>query len=569
MRTFREKMRRVVAVGAVTALGAAGLGVVGLVGTSPAGADTTGYTVTCTGVPVLGTLSLPGTITTGSLASSVKSGVGISLTNYGIQLTIPGTLVSVATASGPSTVSGTVTEGVTATGLTPASQSTTINLPTTTLTSAEDSTGATIVGTGTGPAFTGGNSAGTASVSTVTGPVSVALTLGGTALPAFSCTNSAAEVIASTSVVLAPTATASPSSTVFTSTGSSTAISVSGANWPASESGALKFTTGTDVGTFTTNASGVLTGSINATEAGEQGANSATFSDPIIASDASGNSATAAFNITPFQTLPTTCTATAAGNGVGGTVPPPGGAVFCGIKQQISAQVIGTNLSISETSNQVTLSSVTLGTGSGTSEQQFGGAVGALNTVTVSDDRGTLSGWSVSVQMEGDFTNTSPVGPTVDNVIPADFLSIAPKVSLETAGSLPGNNANTPFCPTGTTYDVFAALHGTSQCVGPSGLPVPLSGTSQGTAGAKGVNGTALGTGGVSTTPSEVVAGPNAAVNNSAGSASTLCTTTGGSASGKGGGGGFNCDAAMALAIPPYVAAGNYQATMDIVVVGF
>ena len=208
------------------------------------------------------------------------------------------------------------------------------------------------------------------------------------------------------------------------------------------------------------------------------------------------------------------------------------------------------------------LSPVTLGIGTGTNNQQLDQAQGLLNTVVVSDDRGTLGGWDVTGQLGGNFTNTASVGPTADNVIPADFLTWQPAVALETAGSLPANNANLPGCPTQTP-----PRPGYPSCTGPSGLPVPLSGTNQGTAGSAGVNGTGAGTGGVSSTPAEVTAGPTAVLNNPAGNAAALCQTASGTS--PGGGGGFLCEAGLSLAIPPYVAAGTYTATMNIVVTGF
>ena len=41
--------------------------------------------------------------------------------------------------------------------------------------------------------------------------------------------------------------------------------------------------------------------------------------------------------------------------------------------------------------------------------------------------------------------------------------------------------------------------------------------------------------------------------------AQVLCAAASG-----GGGGAFNCDASLSLAVPPYVAAGHYTATMDL-----
>lgn len=197
---------------------------------------------------------------------------------------------------------------------------------------------------------------------------------------------------------------------------------------------------------------------------------------------------------------------------------------------------------------------------------QFDQALGQLNTVTVQDDRGTLTGWTVTGQMETDFNNLAAHGPAADNVIPADFLTWDPSVSLTTAGALPNSNSNTsPGSPCESGTAIQAVLPGC--VVGPSGLPQPVGGGT-------GVNGTGAtgtgGTGGSSSQPAEVNAGLPAPLNNLNGNADVLCATAlslAGQAAG--GGGSFNCNAGLLLAIPPYVASGQYQATMDITILGF
>ena len=67
------------------------------------------------------------------------------------------------------------------------------------------------------------------------------------------------------------------------------------------------------------------------------------------------------------------------------------------------------------------------------------------------------------------------------------------------------------------------------------------------------------------TAPAEVTAGPPAVLNNPAGSAKELCGTN----KAPGGGGGFVCSAGLSLAVPPYVAAGTYSATLNLVVIGY
>jgi len=345
--------------------------------------------------------------------------------------------------------------------------------------------------------------------------------------------------------------------TPINSSATGVVLNVTGANWTASTSGTLAFSgcpsgaTCADTGTFTTNASGALTGTITF-GANEQLATSQSPITVTITATAGTESATSPVTVSPYQAFNSLCSI---GKASGAT---------CSINQTISATVTGTALTISEvttapngTNEAVTLSPVTLGLGAGTNNQQFDQSQGLLNTVVVSDDRGTLGGWSVTGQMGGDFTNGTPVGPTADNVIPADFLTWQPAVALETAGTLPANNANTIGCP-----DQTPAPTGFPSCTGPSALPA-VAGAAAGSAG---VNGTGAGTGGVATMPAEVTAGHPAVLNNGAGSPAELCATATGAA--PGGGGGVLCEAGLSLAIPPYVAAGTYSATMNIVVIG-
>jgi hypothetical protein len=283
--------------------------------------------------------------------------------------------------------------------------------------------------------------------------------------------------------------------------------------------------------------------------------------------------------------------------------------VGCDPKQQIDANVIGSYLYIWESlspankinpygklppagdASHVILSPVQLGLDTNSSAEggnlppctpfqttvcsptvnngQFAQAVGQLNTVTVQDDRGTLSGWTVTGQMESDFNNQNPIGPAVDNVIPADFLTWEPSVSLTTPGELPGNNANTPGCP---TQSVVTGTPLPTGCVGPSGTPYNNAAVNTTTDPNGAVNGTGLGTpsGGPDSTPAEVFAGIPETLNNLHGSADVLCATDL-SLAGKaaGGGGSFDCNANLSLAIPPSVAAGDYRSVMDITILGF
>ncbi len=350
------------------------------------------------------------------------------------------------------------------------------------------------------------------------------------------------------------------------STATGVTINVTGLNWPDNETtGTLVWSgcpTGaacSDTGTFTTSGTGALTGSILFGANEQLTSSQSPITLTVTASDGT-HTATTTVTVNPYQAFASTCS-------IG-----PAHDSTCTVNQTISATVIGTSLTISEvltppngSNNAVTLSPVTLGIagttgcpavpGTACNNQQFAQAQGLLNSVVVSDDRGTLSGWDVTGQLGGDFENATPTGPTVDNVIPADFLTWEPGVTLETPGSLPANNANGIGCPDQTPPPPSIPI----VCTGPSGTP-----SGNGTAGEDPVNGTGVGVTGA-TAPAEVVAGTPAVLNNPAGSAKELCGTEGV----PGGGGGFVCSAGLSLAVPPYVAAGTYSATLNLVVIGY
>ena len=322
-----------------------------------------------------------------------------------------------------------------------------------------------------------------------------------------------------------------------------TGVTLTGYNWPPGPV-SVTFTTacatcsGPDTATATADASGNLTGSITITAVSGTGTGEAVGSDPIVATSGASH-ASAPFTVNSA----TACSVPAAG--------------ACTLNQIIGTTVSGTSLYASESSGNVTLSPITLGLGTGTNNQQFENATGALGVVTISDDRGSLAGWTVTGQMETNFTNGTPSGNAIDNVIPADFLTWIPTLQLETPGMIPADNANTVMCPSAT-----------GSCQGPSGLPAASSDTNPTIVGGTlpaGFNGTDLGTGGVSVVPAEVYVGPTTVLNNkdANGVAKVLCEAPAG-----GGGGGFLCGAGLSLAVPPYVAAGTYSATMDIVVTG-
>jgi hypothetical protein len=374
--------------------------------------------------------------------------------------------------------------------------------------------------------------------------------------------NPAAAIGAGTDTLLgAPTLTVSP-----TSGGTGTVVSITGTNWdPEGSAVTVKFTTacatcsGPNTTTITVSSTGAISGSIQITAESGTGPGEATGSNPLVGTQTGFNTsltftAQAAFTVTA---LSSTCSISPPSSDTESSESEPS----CTINQVISTTVTGTALTISEPSTTVTLTPVTLGLGNGTNNQQFENATGNLQTVTVSDDRGTLDGWIVTAELETDFNNSTATGNAADNVIPADFLTWVPTVALETPGSIPGANQNTPFCPSNSS----------GTCVGPSGLPAAASVTSPAILGGTlpaGHNGAGsdTGTGGTATIPAEVFAGPTAVLNSEKSPSPTpavLCEAPEG-----GGGGGFVCNASLSLAVPPYVAAGTYSSTMDIVVTG-
>jgi len=517
----------------------------------------------------------------GSVPLSVTGGTGSPSLTVSGGLTVPSAFpTGAATVSVPGTFSGSITAGA---------------------------SGTLTVGT---PAFTSGS------------PLSLSLTISdpvnGTTVVPLTC-QGGAETIDSTTITPTPFIGVSPNSYAFTSATDSNFIGVSGGNWQPSSTVTLSWSSGTDTGSCATDASGSIVAGcqIPVSEAGEVGANQAPFTDNVVAhgNNGVGNPATAQAGVllTPFVSLNTFCVGSpnlsilqppASGTSPenpltitrGETTPgyPAAGAtptVGCDPKQQIDAQVLGSFLYIWETKTganpdgaHVGLSPVQLGLDSSAANignggnlppcspfsgtcfpavnnGQFDQALGQLNTVTVQDDRGTLSGWTVTGQLESNFNNQSPIGPAVDNVIPADFLTWSPAVALSTPGSLPSNNANTPGCPTQNP----APAQDPVVCVGPSGTPA--LGNAVGGAPVNGTGATSVTNDSV---PAEVFAGSPETLNNLQGSADVLCATNLSLAGGAAGGGGsFDCSAGLLLAVPPYVAQGDYRTVMDITVLGF
>jgi hypothetical protein len=553
-----------------------------------------------------------GSLTGGTLLNGPDTGLGfeIQFPTALEGLTTPGSTIGFA-GSTPLTVTG-------GTG-TP-----TLNMSGTFVVPATFPTGNVFVsvpGSVTGTITAG--SSGTVSVGlplyTTSTPLSLSLTGVSTSAIPLICTTTAAQTISSATITPTPFISVSPNSCDLVTATTTCSISVSGGNWAASSAVALHWSTGTDTASCTTGTTGALPGTLAcAITAGpnETGTAQAPFTDDVIAVGTNGTGAPfttpgpeGAVLLTPFVSLNTFCVASAAGltnltaptsglspenpltitRGGNGTYPPGvAPSVGCDPKQQIDVSVMGSNLYIWESATganpdaaHVGLSPVQLGLDTNSSAEggnlppcspftgtctpavnngQFDQALGQLNMVTIQDDRGSLTGWTVSGQLEGNFLNQNPKGPPVDNVIPADYLTWDPSIALTTPGSLPANNQNTPGCP-----DQTPAPAGFPACTGPSGTPAAGNAV-----GGAPVNGT--GPIGVTndSVPAEAFAGAPETLNNLQGSADVLCATDLSLAGGAAGGGGsFDCGAGLSLAVPPSVAAGDYRSILDITVLGF
>jgi hypothetical protein len=151
-------------------------------------------------------------------------------------------------------------------------------------------------------------------------------------------------------------------------------------------------------------------------------------------------------------------------------------------------------------------------------------ANGELNTVTVLDDRGTLAGWSATAILETDFLGSNTPGKsTWDNVVPGEYLSWTPNLTIPTTLGVPDGVASEINLGAPTGAGAFPVK---TQSAGLNGATGPYNGMNE------------------STTP----------IN--------LCTAPAG-----GGGGTFECGASLSLVIPAFVAAGHYQSTLDIIVI--
>src|SRR5271165_3828191 len=231
----------------------------GVIDVAPAVADSSGYTTTCTGVPVIGTLALTPVVTTGSLPSTVPGGGPFSVGNYGIELTLP---ASLAGAVQGTTVTGTVNTDVQVSGPGGFSQtlSTTINLNTFVPNPAPPVV--TIIGHGSVPTITAPTTPGPLTVST-TVPSTTTLVFQGSPL-SIPCMNSPTSQIAATTVLPpVPTVTAvSPSAGPLSG---GTSVTVAGYN--LSNASAVNFGS-TPAATYTVNSDSSITAVTPAEPAG-------------------------------------------------------------------------------------------------------------------------------------------------------------------------------------------------------------------------------------------------------------------------------------------------------------
>jgi len=441
-------------------------------------------------------LTLPATTDGTATPNPAPAGGTVTLEGLKVVLSVPASLVGAAEAlgDGGKSIAVSAQSSISVTNGTPTSISETFS-GSATIPSTEEAITVDLSPSTPNPTVTAGSS-GTVSFST-TKDVSTTVTLAGSAFPAFSCTEPVEE-ISSAAIEVLPTLVPSASSYNIPAKGS-TEVDVTGANWPDDiTSGSLKWSYGTDTGTFTTNSSGDLTGSIKLSQAGEQDRHTAPFSDTIEASaTVSGKTYTASATVTlvPVVKLPYECITSALS-------PASGKTLTCTVKQEMSVTVSGLPDSIFElkynkksdkyvANTHVNLSPITLSGEPQTSK-------GSLNEVWVFSTNGTLAGWTVTGEMEHNFHNTTPHGNADDNVISVSkYFKWTPSVT------------NKPLLiKTGRLSEVKA------------GSAQDLS----------------------TTTPHR------------------LCYAPPG-----GGGGFFGCGAALDLTVQPWVAAGTYTATMDIV----
>jgi hypothetical protein len=288
----------------------------------------------------------------------------------------------------------------------------------------------------------------------------------------------------------APTLTANPSSG-----GPGTGVSLAGDNWN-SQGGpvTVAFTTANSGQTvdsvqLTPNGSGHISGSITVNTTNE-----AVGPNPLVATQGT-LTATAPFTVT---SLSTSCTTSGSPNS-------------CQTNQVVTQQVNGVSqgLVVNEAGLNVTMAPITLNGHAQTS-------TGNLNQISFIDERGTLVGWSLTAQFNGDNFTCTPISGTgscpgshpIDNTIPAtNFLLKAPTVVCMDAG----DPSTVPPTPPSCVISEVTQAAGNEQVPGPSGSAVSL-----------------------------------------------------GSAANGGGGGSVLINSPLSLLVPAYVAAGNYSNTLNV-----
>jgi len=165
-----------------------------------AGADSTGFTLSCTLTHTH--FTIPGTVATGSLPGSVTPGKSFSLTNVGLKVTLPTTPLFKAAAN--KTITGTYQTTFIASGATPTTTTAALTVPPTHI--GTPAPGTVLDATGSPVTFTAGSVAGPASVSIGT-IGTLTLKVAGVGTVHLNCTNPAT-TIASTSVAAPQTSVA-------------------------------------------------------------------------------------------------------------------------------------------------------------------------------------------------------------------------------------------------------------------------------------------------------------------------------------------------------------------------
>jgi hypothetical protein len=215
-------------------------------------------------------------------------------------------------------------------------------------------------------------------------------------------------------------------------------------------------------GSGSTNASGVLQGAsltilasdlAHAADIGNGPQLVVVASEPVQSPDPATQVASALFSVSSNQ-----CTASTFTTPVGS----------CSLDQTVIQQVNGTDLSMHMTQTGTNANETTVNMSTITLDGTTQTSNGALNTVSVADARGTLSGWSLT----GAVTNlVTGATPNANHTILASDVSWTPvctatdaiqaEVAAGTAGSIPTNDL---LCAAasgggGGSFDADAALH--------------------------------------------------------------------------------------------------------------